>query len=226
MTDFKRIKALAFDYYGTIADKRALAGLIDESFPGQGQAVAKLWFATLQRYAFQNGMMDRYIPWDELTKAAFKFAAADLGLDVSDGLRDELIAADVSLPTFPESARALERLAARFKLYVLSMGKPGMIAASQKTAGIDGCFADIITTQDRQVYKPGRPAYELGVERIGLPADEIAFVSGNSFDVIGSKSFGFPTIWVRRYGQPLDDFGLEPDLIVADLEDMADALEA
>ncbi|MGI9381715.1 MAG: haloacid dehalogenase type II [Methyloligellaceae bacterium] len=226
MTDFGRVKALAFDYYGTIADKQALAGIIDESFPGQGQAIAKLWFATLQRYAFQNGMMERYIPWDELTKAAFKFTAADLGLDVSDAKRDELIAADVSLPTFPESARALERLAARFKLYVLSMGAPQMIAASQKNAGIDPYFTDIITTQDRQIYKPGRPAYELGVERIGLSADEIAFVSGNSFDVIGSKNFGFPTIWVHRYGQPLDDFGLEPDLIVTDLDEMANALGA
>lgn len=226
MTGFDRIEALAFDYYGTVADKQALAGIIDESFPGQGQAIAKSWFATLQRYAFQNGMMERYIPWDELTKAAFKFTAADLGLDVSDALRDELIAADISLPAYPESARALERLAARFKLYVLSMGAPQMIRASQRQAGIDRHFTDIITTQDRQLYKPGRPAYELGVERIGRPADRIAFVSGNSFDVIGSKNYGFPTIWVRRYGQPLDDFGLEPDLIVADLEAMADALGA
>lgn len=58
-----------------------------------------------------------------------------------------------------------------------------------------------------------------------MPAGKIGFVSGNSFDVIGSKNFGFPTIWIRRYGQPLDDLDLEPDMIAGDLEEMADALE-
>ena len=43
---------------------------------------------------------------------------------------------------------------------------------------------------------------------------------------IGAKNFGFPTFWVRRYGQPLDSLGLEPDLIVTDLNGLADALGA
>lgn len=224
MTDFSRVKALAFDYYGTIGDKQGLGALVDEYFPGKGEAMAKLWFATCQRYCFQNGMMERYIPWDGLTRAAFKFAAADLGIEASDAVRDELIAADQSLPAYPEAQSALARLAQKFDLYVLSMGSPWMIEESQKKAGIDGYFKAVLTTQNRQIYKPGRPAYELGVELIGRASDEIAFVSGNSFDVIGSKNFGFPTIWVRRYGQPLDDLGLEPDLVVADLNEMADAL--
>ena len=62
MIDPNRIKALAFDYYGTIADKLSLAGEIDVSFPGHGAAFTKLWFAQTQRYCFQNGMMERHIP--------------------------------------------------------------------------------------------------------------------------------------------------------------------
>ena len=42
MTNFARVKALAFDYYGTIADKQALAAEIDDQFPDQGAAFAKL----------------------------------------------------------------------------------------------------------------------------------------------------------------------------------------
>lgn len=226
MSDLGDIKALAFDYYGTIGDKTALGGTIDGHFPGKGAAMAKLWFATLQRYAFQTGMMQRYIPWDELTKAAFKFAAADLGIEASDALRDELIAADQALPAYEEAMDALPRLANKFFLYVLSMGAPWMIRKSQDNAGISGYFADILTTQDAEVYKPGKRAYEIGVEAIGRPVHEIGFVSGNSFDVIGAANFGLPSIWVRRYGQPLDDLGLEPDLVVGSLTEMADALGA
>lgn len=226
MGGFDRVKALAFDYYGTIADKTALAGEIDAAFPGTGAAFVKLWFAQTQRYCFQNGMMGRHVPWGELVKAAFKFTCAELGLTVGDDLRDRWIEADTRLPVYSEAPAALPRLAARFDLYVLSMGSPWMIEKSQANAGIARHFKGLISAEPHRVYKPGKAAYELGVRAIGVAADEVAFVSGNSFDVIGAKNYGYPTVWVRRYGQALDDLGLTPDLIVKDLNATADALGA
>ena len=226
MPKFDRVKALAFDYYGTIADKTSLAAEIDTAFPGKGNAFVKLWFAQTQRYCFQNGMMERHIPWSELVKAAFKFSCAELGMSVGDDLRDRWIEADTRLPVYAEAPTALPRLAARFDLYVLSMATPWMIEKSQANAGIAGHFKGLISAEPFKVYKPGRAAYELGVRKIGVAADEVAFVSGNSFDVLGSKNYGDPTVWVRRYGQALDDLGLEPDLIVKDLNEMAVSLGA
>lgn len=226
MSNFDRVKALAFDYYGTIADKTALAAEIDAAFPNKGSAFVKLWFAQTQRYCFQNGMMGRYLPWSELVNAAFKFTCVELGLAVKDSLRDRWIEADTRLPVYAEAPTALPRLAARFGLYVLSMGSPWMIEKSQANAGISGHFKGVISAEPSKIYKPAKAAYELGVSRIGVAADEIAFVSGNSFDVIGAKNYGYPTVWVRRYGQALDDLGLVPDLIVKDLGEMADALGA
>ncbi|MSO92791.1 MAG: haloacid dehalogenase type II [Rhodospirillales bacterium] len=226
MVDFHRVKALAFDYYGTIADKTALASEIDASFPGKGAAFVKLWFAQTQRYCFQVGMMDRHLPWSDLVKAAFKFTCAELGVAVGDGLRDRWIEADTRLPVYAEAPTALRRLAQRYDLYVLSMASPWMIEKSQVNAGIAGHFKGLISGETHKVYKPGRAAYELGVREIGVAADEVAFVSGNSFDVLGAKNYGYPTIWVRRYGQALDDLGLAPDLVVKDLLEMAASLGA
>ena len=224
MTDFTRVKSLAFDYYGTIADKQALAAEIDDRFPGHGAAFAKLWFAQIQRYCFQMGQMERHITWDELTIASFNFACADMGLEVSDALRDQWIEADTRLPVYSEAPEALARLAARFDLYVLSMATPWMIEKSQANAGIAEHFKDVISAEPHKVYKPGRAAYEVGQRKIGVEAEELGFVSGNSFDVIGAANFGYPTIWVRRYGQALDELGQEPDLVVKNLTEMAEAL--
>ncbi len=226
MTDLSGLEALAFDYYGTIADKGALAVDVDKLFPGKGGTFTKLWFNQTQRYCFQNGMMERYMPWSEITKSAFAFAAAEMGMDVDDATRDEWIAADQWLPVHAEAPAALARLASKFKLYVLSMASPWMIEQSQQNAGITEHFSGLISAEPEKLYKPGRAAYQLGVDRIGLPGEKIGFVSGNSFDVIGARSFGYPSIWVRRTGQPLDGLGLEPDLIVGDLMAMAEALGA
>jgi 2-haloacid dehalogenase len=227
MMDLHAIKALAFDYYGTIADKHGLGTVIDQCIPGtNGSALAKLWFQTCQRFCFQNGMMGRYTPWDELSASALDFAAAELGVTVPDDVRSRLLEADAEAPVYPEASAALARLSDRLKLYVLSMGAPWMIERSQRQAGIDGYFSAIITTASDRVYKPHRTAYDVGVREIGLDGSEIGFVSGNSFDVIGAANYGLPTIWVRRYSQPLDGLGIEPDFIVEDLSGLADLLGA
>ena len=226
MIDPNRIKALAFDYYGTIADKLSLAGEIDVSFPGHGAAFTKLWFAQTHRYCFQNGMIERHIPWSELTVAAFNFACQEMDMTVSDKLRDQWIEADTRLPVYREAPAALARLGARFDLYVLSMGSPWMIEKSQARSDIASYFKGIISAEQHKVYKPGRAAYQLGQREIGIEIEELSFVSGNSFDVIGAANYGYPTIWVRRYGQILDELGIKPDVVVADLNEMADRLEA
>ncbi len=71
-----------------------------------------------------------------------------------------------------------------------------------------------------------RGAYTIGAQEIGLPKAHIGFVSSNSFDVMGSANFGFPTAWVNRTGEPLDKLGPVPDLVIPDLERLAEALGA
>ena len=170
--------------------------------------------------------MNRHIPWSELTRAAFRFTAQELAIDIDDATRDRWINADRRLPVYPETPAALARLAKRFELHVLSMGSPKMIEESQENAGIASHFKSIISIENHRIYKPSKEAYEIGISEIGVTPNEIIFVSGNSFDVIGAKNYGYPTIWVRRYSQPLDELGLSPDLIVKDLNEMAEQLEA
>ena len=225
MSAYGHIKALAFDHYGTLFDKQAVARVIDEEFPGHGAELARVWFQTIQRYCFLNGLMERYQTWDEMTARALTFAAQSLGLSVGDAFHARLIETDLTLPPYPEVPQALARLAANRKLYVLSMASRNMLETTQRNAGTLQYFTKIISCEDRAVYKPAKSAYELGLAESGLSRQQMGFVSSNSFDVAGSVNFGYPTFWLNRTGEPLDGLGLEPDLEVSDLDALADALD-
>ncbi|MEM7223085.1 MAG: haloacid dehalogenase type II [Pseudomonadota bacterium] len=224
--DFSQVGALAFDHYGTLFNKQAVADLLEAEFPGKGAEAAALWFRTIKKYCWLSGMMERYLTWDDITQRALTFTGKSLGLEIADDLYERLIEADVLLPPYPEVPAALKRLAAKFDLYVLSMGSAWMIEASQKNAGVDQYFKGVISTEPLQLYKPGRPSYDVGVEAIARPKEEIGFVSSNSFDVIGGKNYGFPTFWVNRTGAPLDELGPRPDIVADNLDALADALGA
>lgn len=226
MSGFEQVQALAFDHYGTLFDKHAVGRIMEERFPGRGDELGRLWFSTLKQYCFLSGMMERYLSWDELTRRSLVYAGKSLGLSIDERLHDDLIQADLVLPPFPEVPAALARLSAKFTLVVLTMASPWMVEASQKHAGVDHFFKDLISAEPHRVYKPGAKAYELAVDRLGLAKENIGFVSGNSFDVIGGKHFGFPTFWLNRSGAPLDELGPQPDLVVSNLSELASALGA
>ena len=218
------IKALAFDHYGTLMDKWAVAKVIEEELPGHGEELAKLWFVTTKKYCWLGGMMERYLLWEDVTKRALTFARKSLDLEVTDELYEKLIKFDLTLPPHPEVPAALERLATKLDLYSLNMASPRMVAASAKNAGIDHLFKKMISAEPYRVYKPSYKAYDIGVSEIGLPKEQIGFVSSNSFDVIGAANYGYPVFCLDRKGTPLDELGPQPVWVGKNLEELATAL--
>jgi 2-haloacid dehalogenase len=53
---------------------------------------------------------------------------------------------------------------------------------------------------------------------------ELLFVSANGFDVAGSKACGYTVCRVNRDGRPMDTLGLEPDMTVENLTELAHQL--
>jgi 2-haloacid dehalogenase len=68
-------------------------------------------------------------------------------------------------------------------------------------------------------------SYQLAVTKMKLRKEEILFVSSNSFDVVGAKSFGFKVCWINRTGAPLDPLGPKPDLVVRTIDELSTELE-
>ena len=76
-------------------------------------------------------------------------------------------------------------------------------------------------------FWPGKGApqvYQHAVERLGVAAGAIGFVSSNCWDALGAKAFGFNVYWINRGGTPVDHLGLQPDGMLGSLGDLPERI--
>jgi 2-haloacid dehalogenase len=77
-----------------------------------------------------------------------------------------------------------------------------------------------------KIYKPSPRVYALISPRLRVPANEIGFVSSNSWDVNGAGAAGLFTFWIQRSAaEPQEELGFPARYVVGAITDL-DALIA
>jgi len=216
-----KLKALVFDAYGTLFDVHSVVRLCDEFWPGQGTALSQLWRTKQLEYTWQRSLMRRYKDFSDVTVDGLRYACAALGLSLSESQVTRLLAAYLSLATFPEVKEALGRLS-HLRLVILSNGAPSMLDPVVANAGLGGVFFAVISVDPISTYKPAPDVYQLAVKHLGVPKNEIGFVSSNCWDACGAKSFGFRTFWINRSDAPVDRLDAAPDYVIRNLAELPD----
>jgi 2-haloacid dehalogenase len=210
--------------YGTLVDVAAVADTCNEVTPDPGAFTAQ-WRAKQLEYTFLRSLMGRYQDFWRVTEQALEFTIRGFGLQVSPAQRKRLLGAWLRPSPYPEAAAALPRLKARYPLAVLSNGSPKMLRAGLLRAGLLPYFRWVISVARVRRYKPSPDVYRLATRRMKMKKTAILFVSSNSFDVVGAKSFGFKVCWINRTGAPLDPLGPAPDLVMESFDELEAALE-
>jgi len=220
----QRIKALAFDAYGTLFDVHSVISACNQNFPDQGAALSQRWRAKQLEYTWLRSLMGRYEDFWQVTESALVFACKSLSLSCPPGTRAQLMEAYLRLDPYTEVREALRALS-NYPLAILSNGSPRMLHAVVKSAGFEGVFSHVISVDEVKIYKPSPRVYQLASQKMSVPETAIGFVSSNSWDVIGAKAFGFWTCWVNRSAAPGDELGVTPDVTVKTLADLVDVLK-
>ena len=99
-----------------------------------------------------------------------------------------------------------------------------MLRTGLEQTGLLPHFRWVISVDEVKLYKPSPKVYQLAVKHMKLKKAETLFVSSNSFDVAGAKSFGFRVCWINRTGAPLDRLGIKPDLVVRNFDELPTTL--
>jgi len=209
------VDALVFDAYGTLYDVHSVIRRCETCFPGKGMQLSQLWRAKQLEYTWQRSLMQRYVPFSQVTREALAYSCDALGLAHRDH-EDALMAEYLRLSPFPEVPAALERLTV--KRAILSNGSPDLLDPLVANSGLR--FDAVLSVDELKVYKPAPQVYELAVKRLKVAKERIGFVSSNCWDALGAKSFGFRVYWINRSGAPLDRLGFTPDEQVKSLDEV------
>lgn len=99
--------------------------------------------------------------------------------------------------TVAESKEVLLKLKESYPLVLVS-NFYGNIGVVLQEFGLDGIFNEIIESAVVKVRKPDPRIYQLGVEALQLPAENIVVV-GDSYtkDIVPAHSIGCKTVWIK-----------------------------
>ena len=215
------VRAVLFDAYGTLFDVYSIGVAAERRFPGAGERLAVLWRDKQIEYTRLSSMSGRPRSFRDCTRAGLRFAARRLALALDAAGEDELMACYDRLDPFPENRGVLEALrAAGVRAGILSNGDPDMLAAVVGHAGFAELLDPLLSVEGTGRFKTDPATYALGTDALKLPAAEVLFVSSNCWDAIGATWFGYTTLWVNRFGLPLDELGAAPTRTGTSLADV------
>jgi 2-haloacid dehalogenase len=86
------IKAVTFDFYGTLVDVSALAQSCAE-VAADGAALCAAWRAKQLEYTFWLSLLNRYRDFEQVTEAALDFTLKRFGLAAEAAQRERLMKA-------------------------------------------------------------------------------------------------------------------------------------
>ena len=215
-------QALVFDAYGTLFDVHSVAQRCESLWPGQGDALSRLWRAKQLEYSWQRSLMQRYAPFSQVTREALAYACEALRLPLDEARVTALMDEYLELAPYPDVLDALAALREDVpKLAILTNGSPEMIEPLVARRGMGRLFDAVLSVDELKVFKPDPQVYALATRKLATLPGGVAFVSSNCWDACGAKSFGFRTYWINRAGAPLDALDVAPDHTIARLTDLS-----
>lgn len=214
------IRACVFDAYGTLFDFASAASQCEDELGDKVKPLTALWRDKQLQYTWLRTLQHRHADFWQVTGDALDFAMDTLGL-ASPTLRTRLMNLYLSLEAYPEVPGVLRQLKERgLVTAILSNGTPHMLSTAVNAAGLTPLLDTVLSVEEAGEYKPHPAVYQLAVDRLGIPADAIAFQSSNAWDAYAASAFGMQVVWCNRDQQRPERLPGNPNAVIHSLNEL------
>lgn len=174
-----RPKVILFDLLSALLDSWSLW---DDIAGGEGPG--RRWRMEYLARTYATGA---YVPYLDLVAES----AEAVGL--SGARAAELDARWDELVPWPGAGSVLQGLARNRRLGVVT--NCSEVLGRRAAALLGAPFSAVVTAESAGFYKPDVRIYMAGVDALHTRPEEVLFVAGSPFDVVGAHAAGLPVVW-------------------------------
>jgi 2-haloacid dehalogenase len=212
-----------FDVNETLLDLSAMDPHFQRIFGDAG--VRMTWFTQMIQSALVATVTGAYDRFGAHAMAALEMTAEQAGVKLAGEDKEAVTAQLRQLPPHPEVADALRRLGdAGLRLAALTNSTEEVATAQLTHAGLIDRFELVLSADTVRRLKPAPEPYRMAAERLGVAVDQVRLIAAHAWDVAGAARAGCATAFVARPGKVLDPLVERPEIIGADLAEVADAI--
>lgn len=216
---------LAFDVNETLLDlgpmHRALTAALGDP------TAAREWFLTLLHTSLVANHIGRYESFSSLGVNALVTVAQRRSIDLDVDDVESLLAPMSVLPPHPDVPEGLQRLREMgYRLLALTNTPAVRLGPLLEQAGIAEFFEQQLSVDEVKRFKPAPEVYLMAATRAGVEVPDMRLVAAHDWDILGARSVGMPGVFVARRGAIWGSAQQMPDIIVSDLNELADTLPA
>src|SRR5271156_5125364 len=216
---------IVFDVNETLLDLTTMEPTFERIF-GVKDAM-RLWFANLIMYSAALTVAECYVPFTDIGSAVMKMLADIRGIKIQDADRKELFERFSTMPPYPEVPAALRKLrAAGFRLFTLTDDLPEVQTRQLEHGGIVDFFERRFSADGVKHHKPSRQAYAYVEKELGVEPSQLCLIACHTWDTLGAVAAGWQGALIKRAGNDVLGVGPQPQIVGADLNDVADQLIA
>ena len=213
-------RVCVFDVNETLLDLGSLDPHFERTFGDAG--MRRVWFSQVLQSAFVATITGAYSDFGTVGRAALEMVAEREGVDLSDEDKQEILGGMRELPPHSEVAESLERLRdAGLRLATLTNNTRQVAEAQMENSGLRDYFEQILSADTVQRLKPAPEPYRMAAESLGVEVGQVRLIAAHAWDVAGALRAGCAAAFVARPGMVFDPLAERPDVIGADLSEVA-----
>jgi 2-haloacid dehalogenase len=226
MLDFSKFDVLTFDCYGTLVDWEAgILSALKPILSAHGISLRDEQLIELYGEFEAEAEAGEYRAYREVLQSVVRSVGKRLSFTPTMAEAESLSLSVPRWRPWPDTTRALKKLATRYRLAIISNIDDDLFNATLPHLNVN--FKSVTTAEQSRCYKPGLEIFHMALGKVGAVPDRVLHVGQSIYhDVLPAQSLGMSTVWVNR---PSCRSGIgavkqaegTPDLEVHDLETLA-----